>query len=92
MGGTGDNSPCGPTAVYFECHVRRRIKGAFEEVFSIPVTLRIGPGTAGARIEVLLAPHNQEGGHRALEVAKGDEGFPHFFMLFYFIFVLLLNL
>lgn len=48
------------------------------------MTLRIGLGTA----EVLLAPHNQEGGHRALEVAKGGEGFPHFFMLFYFIFVL----
>ena len=52
--------------VYFKFHKRRRLKGAFEEVFNVPPTmLRIGMCTAEEdELEVPLATHRriQEGG------------------------------
>lgn len=35
----------GGARVYFKFAKRRRIKGAFEEVLTVPMSLRIGPRT-----------------------------------------------
>lgn len=57
-------------AVYFQFHKRRRLKGAFEEVFGVPITLRIGPCIAEEdELEVLPGHRRRDDTEYDLEVA-----------------------